>query len=198
MGSGTWIPIAIGTWIAGTAVFMFLLHPAFVMPLRRRLVWLSRFLIGVGGLILVASLPAALAWGHLYFRGVPVRAEVVSMVQGPAHDPDDDDGYQRFPVTHVTYRFEADVGGQPRQFRREGELAGRYRAGSGFVRVLYDPADPGNSRMVREFGWTRAVLLVAAALLALGVGLILVLRRGRRGGAGDVSAAPGPPAAASL
>lgn len=139
--------------------------------------WISYLSGGAGGLILVVLLPAGFAWGHLYFRGVPVQAEVVSLAEGPTYDPDDD-GYQRFPVTHVTYQFEAEVGGQRRLFRREGELFGRYRKGTGFVRVLHDPADPDHSRMIREFHWTRNGLLAAAVFLALGVGSYLLSRRG--------------------
>jgi hypothetical protein len=188
MDSSTWVPIAIGTSIASVAIFMFLFHPIFVMPVKRRLKWLSCFLIGVGGLILIVSLPTWLGWGHLYFRGVRVRAEVVSMMEGSTYDPDDDGG-QQFPVTHVTYQFEAEAGGQRRQYRRLGELPGRYRMGAGFVSVLYDPADPDHSRMIQEFGWTQYGLVAAAVLLALGVGSFLISRRGSRDRACNASAA---------
>src|SRR5262245_22047112 len=116
MDMDVWIPIAIGASFTVVVAIMFLFHPMSATPVRRRLKWLSCFLIGVGGLILAVSLPSALAWGNLYVRGVSVQAEVVSMAEGPTYDPDDD-GYQRLPVTHVTYQFEAEVGGQRRQFQ---------------------------------------------------------------------------------
>src|SRR5262245_13205298 len=77
MDMDMWIPIAIGTAIASIAAIMFLFHPVSAVPVRRRLKWLSCFLVGVGGLILAVLLPAGLAWGHLYVRGVSVQAEVV-------------------------------------------------------------------------------------------------------------------------
>ena len=147
---------------------------------RRHLKWVSYFTFGIGGLILAVLIPTGLDWWHLYFRGLHVQANVVTLAEGLTHDPDDDEGYQRFPVTHVAYQFEAEVGGQRRRFRREGELPGRYRMGTGFVQVLYDPADPDHSRMVREFHWMRNGLVVAAVFLVLGVGIYLISRRSSR------------------
>lgn len=176
------LPLIAALWFFGGLWFIYQLcgHRAFR--------WLSYLSGGVGGLILVVLIPAVFDWGRLYVRGVRVRAEVVSMTEGSTYDFDDE-GYQSFPATHVTYQFEAEVSGQQRQFRRQGELTGRYQKGSGFINVLYDPADPNHSRMTREFHWTRNGLVAAAVFLALGVGFFLFSRRGSRG-ACDASAAP--------
>jgi hypothetical protein len=114
-------PLLAAVWAGGLGFF------AYCFADRRHLRWASYLSGSVGGLILVVSLPAWLDWGRLYFRGVPVRARIVSMQEGSTYDPDDD-GYRRFPVTHVTYQFEAEVGGQRHQFRREGELPGGGRS----------------------------------------------------------------------
>lgn len=157
----------------------------FQMMRRWHVRWLAFLSGGIGGLLLVVSLPAGLEWGHLYARGLPVQAEVVGMLQGPTHDPDADDGFQRFPVTYVTYQFDAEAGGQQKRFQRQGELFGRYQKGTGLLRVRYDPADPNHSRMVREFRWTRNVLVTAGVFLALGIVLFVVSRR--RPGRADAS-----------
>lgn len=175
------VPLLAAVWFFGGLWFICKLCG------HRQLRWLSYLSGGVGGLILVMVFPAILDWGYLYLRGISVRAEVVSMMVGSTYDPDGD-GYSRFPVTHVTYQFEAEVDGQPRQFRREGELSGRYRMGSGFVRVLYDPADPSHSRMIREFHWTRHGLVAAAVFLTLGAWFFLISRQ--PGGARKVGEAP--------
>lgn len=157
---------------------------------RRHLRWLSYLSGGSGGMILVVLLPSGLEWGNLYVRGLPVRAEVVGMVEESTYDPDTDEGFQRFPVTYVTYQFDAPVDGQLHQFQRQGELSGRYRKGSGFVNVLYDPAHPNHCRMIRESHLARNGLIAAAVFLALGIGSSLMSRRGSPGRAATVNASP--------
>ena len=144
-------------------------------PAKRSLRWVSYLSVGVGGLILVMSLPMWLDWGHLSFHGVPVRAQIVNTKEELTADPDPDipDRY----VTHVTYRFEAEVGGQRQQFQREGKLRGRYQVVSGFIHVLYDPANPKHSRMTREFRAVRDGMVAAAVILALDVASVLLSRK---------------------
>jgi len=134
---------------------------------KRSLRWVAWLSVGVGGLITVLTLPAWLDWGFLYTRGVPVRAKVVNT------NEEYDSDLERF-VTHVTYQFEDEVGGESQQFRREGTLPGRYQMVSGFINVHYDPAAPANSRMTREFSGPRDGLIAAAVFLAIGVASLLL------------------------
>lgn len=142
---------------------------------KRSLRWVCYLSVGYCGLIVIVSVPAWLDWVHLYCRGVPVRAKVVSWNQ--EYDPERTGGHH---FTHVTYQFEAEVAGQRQQFRREGELPGQYFMVSGFINVLYDPADPAHSRMTRESRGARDGVVAAAVFLALGVASFLLSRGPRR------------------
>ena len=147
-------------------------------PVRRGLRWVFYLSVGYGGLILVVGLPVWFHWGQLHVRGIPVSAKVVSR----SLEYDDEQ------FTHVTYEFEAEVDGQRRPFRREGELRGWHCQESGYVQVLHDPADPSDSRMTHEFGNTRDLHLSVVSFLVLAVGSFLLSRRSRHAGPDAVSA----------
>ena len=177
MDIDTWIPTGIFLlWLVSSVVVVFLFFRWWAMSAKRRLKWVSYLFMGVGGLILVVSIPMWLDWGNLYFQGIPVRAEIVSTKEESTTNPDPEI-LDTSHFTQVTYRFEAEVGGQRRPFQREGKLSGRYREVSGFTNVLYDPADPTHSRMTREFRRLRDSMVAAAVCLALGVVLFLLSRR---------------------
>lgn len=173
--------VVTGLLIVAVMWVVFALGLLYNLCQRKHLKWIGYFAFGIGGLVLVVLIPAGLDWWHLYFRGVSIQAAVVSAVEDSTHDPDADEGFQRFPVTYVTYQFEAEVGGQRRLFRRLCELSGRYRKGTGFVSVLYDPANPDHSRMAREFTWMQYGLMIAAVFLVLGVVFYLISNRGSEG-----------------
>lgn len=150
-------------------------------PVRRGLRWVFYLSVGYGGLILVVAHPVWFYWGQLHVRGVPVSARVVSW----SREYESEESRQ---FTLVSYEFEAEVDGQRRSFRREGELRGWHCQESGYVRVLHDPADPSDSRMTHEFGNTRNIHLSVASFLVLGVGSFLLSRRSSHAGADAVSA----------
>lgn len=154
-------PLVLAVWAFGFTFFACCYHGC-ESPARRSLWCVCCLSAAVCGLIVLVSLPTWLEWVHLHARGVPVRAKVVST------EEEYDQILERY-VTRVVYQFEAEGGGQPRQFRREGELRGRYLMASGFIKVLYDPADPAHSRMTREFRGARDGMVAAAVCLALGV-----------------------------
>jgi len=154
---------------------------------RRGLRWIFYLCVGYGGLIVVVAFPSWFHWGRLHVRGVTVGAKVLSCIL-------EYDAEWSRQFTRVTYEFEADVDGQRRPFQREGKLRGWHMLMvSGPVRVLYDPADPSDSRMAQESIGARELLGSVASFLVLGVASFLISRRLSYAGA---AVAPGkvPPA----
>lgn len=162
-------PLLFAGWVFGFTFFAGCYHRCRA-PARQSLRWVSWLSVAACGLIVVVSLRAWIDWADLHFRGIPARAEVVSMEE-------EYDSILERSVTRVIYQFEAEAGGQRRQFRREAELPGRGIMVSGFVDVLHAPADPEHSRMIQEFRGARFGMASAAVFLVLGVATFLLGRR---------------------
>lgn len=144
--------------------------------------------VGYGGLIVVVAGPTWYHWAQLEVRGVAVKARVVSWSQ--EYDPE---WGKQFSL--VTYEFEAEVDGQRRPFRREGKLRSIQMMGAGQVQVLYDPADPSDSRMAIELGYEPELLMSLGSFLLLGIGSFVLARRLRNAGAASAGTLDkGPPA----
>jgi len=155
-------------------------------PVRRGLRWVFYLSVGYGGLIVVVTFPWWFYWGKLHVRGVPVNAKVLSCSQEYNAE------WSR-QFTRVTYEFEAEVDGQRRPFQREGELRGVHLLMvSGPIRVLHDPADPSDSRMVQESGAARDLLRSVASFFVLGVASFLLSRRLSHAGGRRQQAPPLP------